>query len=233
MIETDVWPIVIPSSLGLRVLSYARWPETEDDTLPPIPGFIVSSFNPLVAEVADRCLRRRTTRPAANVRREPTGSGTDDRRLDDAQFDDTGFSGTALDGTALDGAGFNDTGFDDAAAPARTALLLASVGGDRATAQAIAEAVRSGRRVPPLLFFQSNPNAVLGHIAARRRLTGPVVCVSPPPDSAGGITADALTEADWLLRDGDADEVLLIAAEQGARPGEGDRAEAVLVDRRP
>lgn len=198
MIETDAWPIAIPSSLGLRVLSYARWPRTEDDALPPIPGFIVSSFNPLVAEVADRCLRRRTDPPPADVRR----------------------------GTTRSGAG-------DATAPARTALLLASVGGDRATARAIAEAVRAGRRVPPLLFFQSNPNAVLGHIAARRGLTGPVVCVSPPPEGAGGITADALAEADWLLRDGDADEVLLIAAEQGARPGEGDRAEAVLIDRRP
>jgi hypothetical protein len=206
VIETDVWPIAIPSSVGLRVLSYARWPESDDDVLPPIPGFIVSSFNPLVAEVADRCLNRRTTPATAHVPGVPTESGSGD-------------------GTADDTAGVT--------APKRTALLLASVGGDRATAQAIAEAVRTGRRVPPLLFFQSNPNAVLGHIAARRRLTGPVVCVSPPPGGAGGITADALAEADWLLRDGDADEVLLIAAEQGARPGEGDRAEAVLVDRRP
>ena len=198
MIETDARPIAIPDSLGLRVLSYARWPEAADDTLPPIPGFIVSSFNPLVAEVAERCLHRRTEPAPAHVQRESTESGT-----------------------------------DGAAPPARTALLLASVGGDRATAQAIAEAVQTGRRVPPLLFFQSNPNAVLGHIAARRGLTGPVVCVSPLPEGAGGITADALTEAEWLLRDGDADEVLLIAAEQGARPGEADWAEAVLLDRRP
>lgn len=211
MIETpaDLSPIVIPQHLGLRVLSYARWPETEGDALPQIAGFIVSSFNPLVAEVADRCLSRRTESAPANVPGEPA---------------------------------------------ARTALLLTSVGGDRATARALADAVLTGRRVPPLLFFQSNPNAILGHIAARRRLTGPVVSISPrmhepweggpapaafegrqysAENSAGGITADALAEADWLLRDGDADEVLLIAAEQGDGPGDSDRAEAVLVDRRP
>lgn len=211
MIETptELWPLAVPQRLGLRILSYARWPEAEDDRLPQIAGFVLSSFNPLVAEVADRCLGRRTESAPAHVPGQP---GT------------------------------------------RTALLLASVGGDRATARAIADAVRTGRRVPPLLFFQSNPNAVLGHIAARRRLTGPVVCISPrtyepfagagapgavegrqhsAETSAGGIPADAFTEADWLLRDGDADEVLLIAAEQGGGTGESDRAAAVLVDRRP
>ena len=206
MIETwaDPWPVAVPQNLGLRVLSYARWPEAENDALPQIAGFVVSSFNPLVAEVADRCLDRRTGPVPPHV---PGETGT------------------------------------------RTALLLASVSGDRATARAIADAVRTGRRVPPLLFFQSNPNAVLGHVAARRRLTGPVVSISPRSNEpfeagrptaafegghdAGGIPADAFKEADWLLRDGDVDEVLLIAAEQGAGPGETDRAEAVLVDRRP
>lgn len=201
MIETwtDQWPVAPPPQLGLRILSYARWPESEDDALPRIAGFVVSSFNPLVAEVADRCLDRR----AESVPTDAPGAAT------------------------------------------RTALLLASVGGDRATAWAIADAVRTGQRVPPLLFYQSNPNAVLGHIAARRRLTGPVVSISPRTyepfegrqqharHGADGIPAEAFTEADWLLRDGDADEVLLIAAEQGDGPEQPDRAEAVLVDRRP
>lgn len=183
MIET--WagpsPVAAPQDVDLRILSYARWPEAEDDTYPQIAGFIISSFSPLVAEVADRCLSRRAAPPPADT---------------------------------------------------RTAILLSSVGGDRATAREVADAVRTGRRVAPLLFFQSNPNAVLGHIAARRRLTGPVVCISPPRRSAAGLPADAFAEADWLLRDGDADEVLLIAAEQGDGPGQQDRAEAVLVDRR-
>ncbi len=205
MTETtaDTWPIASAHSLGLRVLSYARWPETEDDTLPEIPGFIVSSFNPLVAETAERCLRRRAAPDPASA----------DAAEAEAGIDDGG-------STLLSEAGTR-----------RTALLLSSVGGDRATAQAIADAVQNGRRVPPLLFFQSNPNAVLGHIAARSRLTGPVVCISPPPQDINGIPTAALAEARWLLRDGDADEVLLIAAEQGAAPGGRDRAEAVLLGR--
>ena len=166
---------------GLRVRCAARWPESPEDraqSLPQIAGFVLSSFNPLVAEVAERCLSRRPGLPAG-----------------------------------------------------RTAILLASEGGDRATARALAEAVREGRRVPPLLFFQSNPNAVLGHVASRWRLTGPVVSLGLPA-GGGAIWPAALAEAELLLLDGDAEEVLVIAAEQGSdADGEGDRAEAVLVDR--
>ncbi|MFD0350908.1 hypothetical protein ACFQ0M_42520 [Kitasatospora aburaviensis] len=104
-------------------------------------------------------------------------------------------------------------------APGRTALLLASTDGDRATARAIDEAAASGRRVPPLLFFQSNPNAVLGHIAARWGLTGPVVAISPAESPPGRVPQDALALAALLLADGDADHVLIIAAEQGEPTG--------------
>ncbi len=87
--------------------------------------------------------------------------------------------------------------------------------------------------MPPLLFFQSNPNAVLGHIAARWQLTGPVVAVSPDGAAPGEVPPDALELAELLLADGDADQVLVIAAEQ-TDPGEAhaplaDRAVAVLV----
>ncbi|MFD7988600.1 hypothetical protein ACFV4M_35220 [Kitasatospora indigofera] len=50
----------------LRILAEGRWPGPEalDDSdraaapaLPPLPGFAASSFNPLVAETAERCLR--------------------------------------------------------------------------------------------------------------------------------------------------------------------------------
>ncbi|MFF1903734.1 beta-ketoacyl synthase N-terminal-like domain-containing protein [Kitasatospora sp. NPDC058218] len=163
----------------LRVLAEARWPEPgRHDPLPPIPGFTASSFNPLVAETAERCLR-------------------------------------AHHGTAP--------------APGRTALLLASAGGDRATARAIDDAAASGQRVPPLLFFQSNPNAVLGHIAARWGLTGPVVAISPADSVPGRVPQDALDLAALLLADGDADQVLVIAAEQAEPAGGTDRAAAVLV----
>ncbi|MEU6237030.1 beta-ketoacyl synthase N-terminal-like domain-containing protein [Kitasatospora sp. NPDC047058] len=173
---------------GLRILAEARWPGTGltgPDRLPPVPGFAASTFNPLVAETAERCLRAR---------------------------------------------------HGSAPAPGRTALLLASAGGDRAIARAIDEAAASGRRVPPLLFFQSNPNAVLGHIAARWGLTGPVVAISPAGARPGSVPQDALDHAALLLADGDADHVLVIAAEQADPPGAADatgagtdRAVAVLV----
>ncbi|HEY3869854.1 MAG TPA: hypothetical protein VGM10_15930 [Actinocrinis sp.] len=171
---TDTAPF---AAAGLRVLARAHWPDSPDDVAPPIAGFIITSFVPMVAEVAERCLNRRPEPPPG----------------------------------------------------ARTAILLASTGGDRDTAQAIAEAVREGRRVPPLLFFQSNPNAVLGHVAGRRGLTGPVVCISPLKETDAGVPAEALSAAGLLLWDGDADEVLVIAAEQGRAPGEAGRADAALV----
>jgi hypothetical protein len=155
---------------GLTVLARGQWPARPDDVLAPIPGFIVSSFSPLVAELAERCLQRYFgARPADQARGE------------------------------------------------RTAVLLASTTGDLATAAAVAAAVDAGRRVPPLLFYQSNPNAVVGHLTARWGLAGPVVCTSP----AAGALADALQGAVLLVQDGDAAAVLVIVAELG-RPGAGD-----------
>jgi hypothetical protein len=147
---------------GLTVHARAEWPAGTAEVPPPIAGFVVSSFNPLVAEVAQRCLRAHYgTPPADPVRGERTG------------------------------------------------VVLASIRGDVTTADAVAQALRAGRRVPPLLFFQSNPNAVLGHVTARWGLGGPVVCISPAGDAlAGGLAAAAL-----LLADGDATEVLVIAAD--------------------
>ncbi|ROR37231.1 beta-ketoacyl synthase N-terminal-like domain-containing protein [Kitasatospora cineracea] len=150
----------------LRTLATVHWPPGEPP--PPLPGFSASTFNPLVAAVAERCLA----------------------------------------------AGYGEPG-----EPRRTGLLLASAGGDRATALAI-DTGAAGRRMPPLLFFQSNPNAVLGHVAARWGLTGPVVAISPPEAAAPGeVPPDALELAALLLADGDADQVLVIAAEQAEPAG--------------
>ena len=45
---------------GLVVRSAASWPEaTADDEVPPLAGFIESTFSPLLATVAARALRRR------------------------------------------------------------------------------------------------------------------------------------------------------------------------------
>lgn len=153
---------------GLPVLASACWPETAADReVPPVAGFIESSFSPLIAEVAQRTLRRRA--PSAAV----------------------------------------------------TAIVLATVLGDVTSAVRVAAAVDAGRRVPPLLFYQSVPNAVAGYVAARWRLTGPVVCVSG--------TSAALDIAALLIEDGDAEEALVVHIDIGVADGEGDRAAAILV----
>ncbi|MFJ1792358.1 beta-ketoacyl synthase N-terminal-like domain-containing protein [Kitasatospora griseola] len=116
-------------------------------------------------------------------------------------------------------------GYGEPGEPRRTGLLLASAGGDRATASAI-DTGAAGRRMPPLLFFQSNPNAVLGHIAARWNLTGPVVAISPPAAAAPGeVPPEALELAALLLADGDADQILVVSAEQAQQDRQTQPAE--------
>ncbi|ROR38090.1 hypothetical protein [Kitasatospora cineracea] len=124
-------------------------------------------------------------------------------------------------------------GYGEPGAPAagggerRTAVVLVSERGDQGTLDAVAAAVDGGRRMQPLLFFQSVPNAVLGWVAARWALVGPVVCVSPGGDPA----AEGLELADLLIEDGDADDVLLLLADQAAGPDHPDRATAFLITR--
>jgi 3-oxoacyl-(acyl-carrier-protein) synthase len=167
------------TAAGLAVHATASWPESAMDGVPPaVAGFIVSSFSPLVAEVAERCLRRRFGAP-------PTAP----------------------------------------AGEARIALVLVSDSGDVTTAVEVARAVDAGRRVGPLLFFQAVPNAVAGYVAARWALTGPVVCLSS--------TGDGLDIAALLIDDGDADEVLVVLADQATADDEGDSAAAVLVGPHP
>jgi hypothetical protein len=160
----------------LTVLARSEWQAREQGAPPGIPGFIISSFSPLAAELAERCLRQHFGGPPADPER-----------------------------------------------GRRTAIVLASTTGDIATAAAIAGAVDRGRAVPPLLFYQSNPNAVAGHIAARWGLAGPVVCTIP----AGRGLADAMDGAALLIEGAEADAALVILADQGG-PG-GDKGVAVLV----
>jgi 3-oxoacyl-(acyl-carrier-protein) synthase len=158
---------------GLTVLASS----TVDGEPPALAGFVVSSFSPLVAEAAERCLRAYHGEPPVEPAR-----------------------------------------------GARTALVIASPTGDVTSAVHVARCVDSGSRVGPLLFFQSVPNAVAGHVAARWGLAGPVVCVSP----AGDPMDEGLDVAALLMDDGDAGEALVVAVEQGGA-GTGDRASAVLV----
>jgi hypothetical protein len=101
-----------------------------------------------------------------------------------------------------------------------TALVLVSDLGDVESAAHVARAVDEGTRVGPLFFFQSVPNAVLGQVAAKWALSGPVSCVCEP--------VSGLDAARGLLADGDAGQVLLIELVRGEH---GDTAAAVLVAR--
>ncbi|MGH3276705.1 MAG: hypothetical protein ACRDNZ_20550, partial [Streptosporangiaceae bacterium] len=108
------------------------------------------------------------------------------------------------------------------AAPGRvTAIVMATALGDVSSAAHVARAVDLGQRVGPLLFFQSVPNAVAGYLAARWRLTGPIVCV-------GGLGA-GVDIAATLIEDGDADEALVVCADVGVTGDDRDRAAAILV----
>jgi Beta-ketoacyl synthase, N-terminal domain len=97
----------------------------------------------------------------------------------------------------------------------RTAVVLASVHGDISTALAVAGAIEAGTRVSPVLFFQSVPNAVAGHIAARWGLTGPVTCFCP----IGEPITEALLVAEILLVDQQADDALVLAVAERAGGG--------------
>jgi hypothetical protein len=160
------------------VLARADWPVTPDDTLPAIPGFVTSTFSPLVVEVAQRCLHA--------------------------------FFGPAPAGPARG---------------ERTGVVLASSTGDLATSAAVAQAVGQERRVPPMLFYQSTPNAVVGYLTARWGLRGPVVCTIP----LGDAMADARACADLLIRSGDADAVLVVVADQARTSHQSDHAAALLI----
>jgi hypothetical protein len=100
--------------------------------------------------------------------------------------------------------------------------------GDVASAAHVAAAVDAGARVGPLLFFQSVPNAVAGHIAAGHGLDGPVVCLSPMAADADGAMAEGLAEAALLIDDANLDAALVVVADQSP-----DVAYAVLLGRRP
>jgi hypothetical protein len=102
-----------------------------------------------------------------------------------------------------------------------TAVVVVTALGDVTSATRVAAVVDAGRRVPPLQFFQSVPNSVVGHLAARWHLTGPVACVT-------GTTA-GLDMAAQLIEDADADEALVVRVDLKVTDGDRDRAAAVLV----
>jgi hypothetical protein len=144
---------------------------------------------------------------------------------------------TDADGTVTALAGFIDSTFSPLIAEvtnrvlrsreqpptpgAATAIVLVTALGDVTSASRVAAAVDAGRRVPPLHFFQSVPNAVAGYLAAKWQLTGPVVCVSE--------TSTGLDVAALLIEDSDADEAIVVRVDLAVTDGDTECAAAILV----
>lgn len=133
--------------------------------LPGLTGFVLSRFNPLIADVVVDCL---------------------------------GEPGSPHDLT---------TGRAD-----RTAIVLATTYGDTTTSDVATQRLVAGQVHSPLLFFQSVTTSVLGHLARQYGITGPISCISTGADPA----AEALTLADLLLAEDDADQVLVVGVETAA-----------------
>ncbi|SER55378.1 beta-ketoacyl synthase chain length factor [Actinokineospora terrae] len=164
--DTDLSTLDLSDVDGLTVLAEARFPGAGPSRQPaPLPGFVSSSFAPLIAQAADDCMSQ-------------------------------------VHGSAPVPAERGD----------RTAVVVVSTRGDLGTATAVAAAIEAGKRMPPILFFQSVANSAAGRVAVTWGLRGPVVCTSPVDDPV----ADALAVADLLLADEAADEVLVVLVEQGA-----------------
>jgi hypothetical protein len=122
---------------------------------------------------------------------------------------------------------------------ARTAVVLAGLFGDTATADLASRQLVAGRVHNAILFMQATANAILGHVSREFGLTGPLLSLSTP-DPVGELAATA----ELLLDDGDVDHVLLVGAELtagertvaacaelGVAPPAEDLAVAVLVTR--
>lgn len=177
---------------ALIIRQEARWPGPGDDggagpepadtpAPAPLPGFVVSTFSPLVAQVAELVLCREYGAPPADPAR--------------AEW---------------------------------TATVVVSRCGDVTSAAHVARSVDAGVPVAPPLFAQAAPSAVAGYLTARWGLHGPVVCLSP----IGDPVSEGLAVAADLIDDGEADEALIVAAEQGIVHNGRDTARAILVARR-
>ncbi|GGU65161.1 hypothetical protein GCM10010211_32840 [Streptomyces albospinus] len=117
----------------------------------------------------------------------------------------------------------------DTAQALHTAVILVSILGDIPTARTYAQAVDEGQRVPPRIFGTSTPNSVIGHIAPRWGLDGPVVSLSPvgPPLDEG------IAVAACLAQDGDANRFLIILTDPTDTRAEHYEATALLLTTEP
>jgi 3-oxoacyl-[acyl-carrier-protein] synthase II len=93
-----------------------------------------------------------------------------------------------------------------------TALLLGSVFGDTTTSDTASAGLVAGDVRNPLLFYQSVPTTILGHVAREYGITGPIVCCSIRTDPAGTLR----DLARLLLLEDEISRVLMIEVELAA-----------------
>lgn len=111
----------------------------------------------------------------------------------------------------------------------RTAILIVSRYGDVQSTAAAAYRVDRGEPAGAQLYYEAEPVAVAGQLAAEWGLRGPVLCVSPAAEPV----VQCLQVVSLLVGDGDADQALVILAEQAAVNGGRDHALAALIDGQP
>ena len=90
-----------------------------------------------------------------------------------------------------------------------TGMVLVTSFGDTETADAASRRLAAGRPASPLLFYQSIPNSILGHLGREFGMTGPITCVS----AGSRLLSEGLTLAESLLDEGAAGDVLLVGVD--------------------
>lgn len=92
--------------------------------------------------------------------------------------------------------------------PEHTAVVVASLLGDTWTADSTSQGIIEGRRLSPLLFYQSVPVSILGMAARALGLQGPLVTLSAERDP----WTDLIDMAETLLDAEEASTVVLLTA---------------------
>jgi Beta-ketoacyl synthase, N-terminal domain len=90
-----------------------------------------------------------------------------------------------------------------------TGFVLATAFGDVTTADVASRRLVGGQAHNPLLFYQSIPNSILGHLSKASHLTGPLCCLSAP----AMLLTHALVTAELTLMEGAADRILIVGVD--------------------
>ena len=99
----------------------------------------------------------------------------------------------------------------DAGYQGTTGFVLISTYGDTTTADVAGRRVAAGKRQSAMLFFQSIPNSILGHLGVTYGFTGPLTCLS----SRAMLLSKALAAAELAVEDG-TDRVVVVGVDLAA-----------------